>query len=174
MHKWPPKSRFGILRVNGASGSAVAAALLAIHPRKLFPPVSQRAPDWIGIPATNPPSCELGERCHHFILGGGNTQIFCVFGTTILFLCLIKLHSEHSIIKTRPEFTNKWSLYYVGQRKDKLYAWKVSLSCVIHTNQRVGKDKIFFFFLIFLFSQQLNQSYKICIKGSSGGKKWVT
>lgn len=41
---------------------------------------------------------------------------------------------------------NKWSIYYVGQRKDKLYAWKVSLSCVIHTNQHVGKDKIFFFF----------------------------
>lgn len=40
---------------------------------------------------------------------------------------------------------NKRSIYYVGQRKDKLYAWKVSLSCVIHTNQRVGKDKIFFF-----------------------------
>lgn len=116
----------------------------------------------------------IGREMPPFHSGGGNTQIFCVFGTTILFLCLIKLHSEHSIIKTRPEFTNKWSLYYVGQRKDKLYAWKVSLSCVIHTNQRVGKDKIFFFFLIFLFSQQLNQSYKICIKGSLGGKKWVT
>lgn len=67
---------------------------------------------------------------------------------------------------------NKWSIYYVGQRKDKLYAWKVSLSCVIHTNQHVGKDKIFFFFLIFLSSQQLNQSYKICIEDSPGGKNW--
>lgn len=115
------------------------------HKPSPHPPISLHAPKWIGIPTTNPQSCELGERCYHFILGG-NTQIFCVFRTTILFLCLRKLHSEHSIIKTRPEFMNKWSIYYVGQRKDKLYAWKVSLSCVIHTNQHVGKDKIFFFF----------------------------
>lgn len=59
---------------------------------------------------------------------GRNTQIFCVFRTTILFLCLIKLHSEHSIIKTRPGFMHKWRLDYTGQRKDKLYAWKISLS----------------------------------------------
>ena len=29
------------------------------------------APYWIGIPTTNPPSCELGKRCHRFILWGG-------------------------------------------------------------------------------------------------------
>lgn len=123
-HKWPSKYWFRILRVKDALGSVVSA-VPALSSARAFPP------NWIGIPTTNPQSCQLGERCPHFILGG-NTQIFCVFRTTILFLCLLKLHSEHSIIKTRPEFMNKWSIYYVGQRKDKLYAWKVSLSCDSH------------------------------------------
>ena len=104
---------------------------LPARPHKPFPPVSLLCPllDW----NSNHKPTELwtGKKIPPFH-SRGNTQIFCVFRTTILFLCLIKLHSEHSIIKTRPEFMNNWSIYYIGQRKDKLYAWKVSLSCASH------------------------------------------
>ena len=130
---------------------------LPASPHKPFPPVSLLCPllDW----NSNHKPTELwtGKKIPPFH-SRGNTQIFCVFRTTILFLCLINLHSEHSIIKTRPEFMNKWSIYYIGQRKDKLYAWKVSLSCD-STNQSVGRGAFFFFSSL----QQLDQNFKISI-----------
>lgn len=127
MHPWPSMYWFRILRVNYALGSAVPPR----PPHKPFPPVSLLCSllDWNSN--RKPTELWTGKKIPPFH-SRGNTQIFCVFRMTILFLCLITLHSEHSIIKTRPEFMNKWSIYYIGQRKDKLYAWKVSLSCDSH------------------------------------------
>ena len=131
------------------------------------PPVSLLRPllDWNS--SHKPTELWTGKKITPFH-SRGNTQI-CVFRTTILFLCLIKLHSEHSIIKTRPEFMNKWSIYYIGQRKDKLYAWKVSLSCDSHKPMcwRGGN--------FFSSPQQLNQNFKISIYlGASFPWKLIT
>lgn len=68
MHKWPSVYWFRILSVDYVLGSA-ASAVPPSHPHKPFPPDSLHASSWIGIPTTNLQSCELGERCHHFILG---------------------------------------------------------------------------------------------------------
>lgn len=126
MHKWLSMYWFRILRVNYASSSAVSAGP-PLPPTQTFPPsfISCFLLDWNSN--HKPTELWIGRKMPPFH-SGENTQIFCVFRTTILFLCLIKLHSEHSIIKTRPEFMNKWSIYYTGQRKEKLDAWKVSLS----------------------------------------------
>lgn len=153
VHGWTSVYWFRILRVNYALGSAASTA----PPPGALPPTFMACSllDW----NSNHKPTELWiRRKMPPFHPGGNTQIFCVFRTTILFLCLIKLHSGHSIIKTRQEFMNKWSIYYIGQRKDKLYAWKVSLSCDSH-KPMCWQGWGFFF----LSPQQLNQSCKICI-----------
>ena len=42
-------------------------------------------PCWIGIPTTNPQSCELGKRYHHFILG--ETHKSSVFSERQSYFC---------------------------------------------------------------------------------------
>lgn len=142
---------------------------LPARPHKPFPPISLLCPllDWNSN--RKPTELWTGEKIPPFH-SRGNTQIFCVFRTTILFLCLIKLHSEHSIIKTRPESVNKWSIHYIGRRKDKLYAWKVSLSCGSH--KPVCWQGGFFFLSS---PQQLNQNFKISVYlGASFPWKLIT
>lgn len=160
MHKWPSMYWFRILSIDYALGSAMSA-VPPLPPTQTFSP-SLTACFFLDWNADHKPAeLWIGRKMPPFH-SGRSTQIFCVFRTTILFLCLIKLHSEHSIIKTRPEFMNKWSIYYIGQRKDKLYAWKVSLSCDSH-KPTCWQGWDFFFFLIFVVPQQLDRRYKICI-----------
>lgn len=160
VHKWPSVCRFRILSVDYVLGSAVSA-VPRLSPTQTFPPSLTACffLDWNSD--RKPAEPWIGRKMPPFH-SGRSTQIFCVCRMTILFLCLIKLHSEHSIIKTRPEFMNKRSIYYIGQRKDKLYAWKVSLSWDSH-KPTCWQGRRVVFFLIFLAPQHLNQSYKIRI-----------
>lgn len=89
MHKWPSMYRLRILRVNYALGSAVSA-VSPLPPTQSSPhhhPVSLCVSYWIGIPTTNPQSRELGERCHHFILG--ETHKSSVFSERQSYFCAL-------------------------------------------------------------------------------------
>lgn len=83
VHGWTSVYWFRILRVNYALGSAASTAPL----QEPFPPLLWLAPCWIGIPTTNPQSCELGERCHHFILG--ETHKSSVFSERQSYFCAL-------------------------------------------------------------------------------------